>query len=49
MVTDWISAVSSVGFPIVAYFYTTWRMGAVVDRNTDALHQLREEIRNSRN
>lgn len=39
---DIITAVSQVGFPIVITFYLLIRFEKIIDRNTEALHELKK-------
>lgn len=44
MEIDYLQAISTVGFPIVAYFVTTWKLTATIDKNTEAINAMAERI-----
>jgi hypothetical protein len=40
-----VEFISSVGFPITAWFYMAYKFEATLSKNTEAIHALKEEIR----
>lgn len=39
-----LQGVGAVGFPIVAYFLTTLKLNATIDKNTEAINAMAERI-----